>query len=168
MKQALQITVLNKMKFSGLPSHKLCLKVIAIVIFIRNLGSKDGLCNGTRLKVLKLNKHNIKAEIITGDKSGNIVHIPKIHLDTTENSSLPFILTRKQFPLVLAFAMTITKSQGQRFDTVGLYLAKPLFSHGQLYVVLSRCKNPDNLYIQNDLNDSNFIENIVWTEIFEN
>ncbi|KAI9922282.1 hypothetical protein PsorP6_000562 [Peronosclerospora sorghi] len=44
----------------------------------------------------------------------------------------------EQFPLQLAFAMTINKAQGQKMDTVGIHLPEPVFTHGQLYVVLSR------------------------------
>ena len=63
--------------------------------------------------------------------------------------------------------MTINKSQRQSFDYVGLYIKKKLFSHGQLYVALSRCKNPKNIYIQNNLENSLEIENIVWEEILD-
>ena len=84
----------------------------AIVMLIRNLSITDGLCNGTRLKITKLFKYNTEAEIITGENKGNKVLIPRITLNTCETSSLPFILYRKQFPIVLAFAITINKSQG--------------------------------------------------------
>ena len=74
----------------------------AIVMLIRNLSINDGLCHGTRLKIIRLFKYNIEAEIITGEKSGNKVFIPRITLSTVESSSLPFIVNRKQFPIVLA------------------------------------------------------------------
>lgn len=49
---------------------------------------------------------------------------------------LPFQMQRKQFPVVVSFAMSINKRQGQSLRQVGLYLPKPIFTHGQLYVAL--------------------------------
>lgn len=122
------------------------------------------------MKILKLFKFNIKAEIISGDESkrGNVAFIPRITLNTGEHSKFPFILYRKQYPIVVAFVITINKSQGQSFEKVGLYIHRPLFSHGQLYVALSRATNPENIFIENKLNNENFIENVVWEEIFHN
>ena len=125
------------------------------------------MCNGTRLKVTKLFQYNIEAEIVTGENIGKKVFIPRITLNTGESSSLPFILYRKQFPITIAFCMTINKSQGQSFDYVGLYIKRPLFSHGQLYVALSRCRNPKNIYIQNELENSSEIENVVWKKVLD-
>lgn len=62
--------------------------------------------------------------------------------------------------------MTINKSQGQSFDVVGLFIRKPLFSHGQLYVALSRSRNSKKIYIENKSDNLSEICNIVWTEIF--
>jgi ATP-dependent DNA helicase PIF1 len=53
----------------------------------------------------------------------------------------PFELHRPQFPVRLAFAMTINKSQGQLLGTVGLDLRDPVFAHGQFYVGVSRGTN---------------------------
>jgi ATP-dependent exoDNAse (exonuclease V) alpha subunit len=51
-----------------------------------------------------------------------------------------------QFPVRLAFTMTINKAQGQSVKWVGLILWTPVFSHGQLYVALSRCTHPESVY----------------------
>jgi hypothetical protein len=57
------------------------------------------------------------------------------------DANLPFILERKQFPVRLAYFMTINKSQGQTFQKLGIYLPSPVFSHGQLYVAFSTARS---------------------------
>jgi len=45
-------------------------------------------------------------------------------------SPWPFKYIRRQFLIIVSYAMTINKSQGQTLDSVGLYLPKSVFSHG--------------------------------------
>ena len=54
----------------------------------------------------------------------------------------------KQYPLKLAWAVTIHKSQGQTFDKVVLDIGSGTFSHGQLYVALSRCVTFEGLILK--------------------
>jgi len=131
---------INSLTLSGMPPHVLNLKVGCIVMLLRNLSLKDGLCNGTRLIVRNLRDNVIDGEILTGISVGNRVLIPRVTLSPND-TNLPFQLKRIQFPLRLSYALTINKAQGQTFDKVAIYLQRPCFSHGQLYVAFSRAKS---------------------------
>jgi ATP-dependent DNA helicase PIF1 len=115
-------------------------------MLLRNLNPKKGLCNGTRLIVKALRNNFIEAEIMSETNKGAIVNIPRIILSPSD-TTLPFILRRTQFPIIPAYAITINKSQGQTFERVGIYLNEPVFTHGQLYVALSRARNQENVKI---------------------
>ena len=65
--------------------------------------------------------------------------------DTGKNACFPSMLYRNQFPIYLAFAITINKSQGQDFENLGLCIFKPIFSHGELYVALSTPREESKL-----------------------
>ncbi len=136
---------LHSINPSGFPPHRLRLKVGAPIIMLRNLNQAKRLCNGTRLIVRKLGVRVLEAEIISGDNVGTVVMIPRIVLRTGENNSY-FCFQRRQFPVRLAYAMTINKSQGQTMKRVGIYLPRPgVFGHGHLYVVVSRVSSRDGL-----------------------
>ncbi|KAI3914985.1 hypothetical protein MKW98_020532 [Papaver atlanticum] len=161
---------LNKHEESGIASHKLTLKLGVPIMLLRNLNQVDGLCNGTRLIVTQLNKTVIEAEILTGPGVGNTVFIPRIVM-TTPETSLPFILHRRQFPARVCYAMTINKSQGQSLPNVSVYLENPVFSHGQLYVAVSRTTRQQGLKIlikKNGNEPEGCTQNVVYKEIFEN
>ena len=72
--------------------------------------------------------------------------IPHILMHTTEGE-LPWIVGRKQFPIRLCFAMTVNKSQSQSLDTVDIDLRSPAFTHGQLYIALSRITDVSRLCV---------------------
>lgn len=155
---------LNSLNPSGLPPFKLELKVGCPIMLLRNIAPKDGLCNGTRLMVMRCAPRIIEAKILNGDKAGTLVFIPRISL-TPSSSEFPFKMKRRQFPVRLAYAMTINKSQGQSVKYVGVDLRTPIFSHGQLYVALSRCtaSNRINVLLPQDGLDST--TNIVYPEV---
>ncbi|KAG5549497.1 hypothetical protein RHGRI_014734 [Rhododendron griersonianum] len=75
------------------------------------------------------------------------------------------MITRRQFPIRLAYAMTINKSQGQSINFVGIDLRTPVFSHGQLYVALTRCRSNDRTSILLSNDASRSTTNIVYPEV---
>ncbi|XP_021990917.1 uncharacterized protein LOC110887647 [Helianthus annuus] len=157
--------VLNGLKVSGLPNHRLALKVGVPVMLLRNIDQQNGLCNGTRLQVKKKYNRVIEAEIISGGNIGTRTYIPRISLIPSDKK-IPFEFQRRQFPLAVCFAMTI---KGQSLSRVGLYLKQPVFTHGQLYVALSRVKTRQGvklLILDNDGKPTNKTTNVVYKEVF--
>lgn len=162
------VEYLNSINMSGLPKHELKLKTGTVVMLMRNLNQVVGLCNGTRMIVTKCNKNTIECETLCGTNVGIKHLIPRIDMQPSD-SKWPFNFSRLQFPLQICFAMTINKSQGQSLETVGLYLPRPVFSHGQFYVAVSRVTSSKGLHILivSDYGTStNITSNIVYKEVF--
>ncbi|KAG3027022.1 hypothetical protein PC123_g5738 [Phytophthora cactorum] len=165
--------VLHTVKINGIPPHKLTLKKGTPIMMMRNLNPDLGLCNGTRLRIVELKPHVIHTTIMTGERQRQHVLIPRIDfISDGEAREFSFRLRRKQFPVQPAFAMTISKAQGQTVQNLGLYLPTPCFSHGQLYVALSRVTSRSKFkalieYPQLEEKDGVYTDNIVYRQIFE-
>lgn len=153
------VEFINSLKPSGLPYHKLILRVGTPVMLLRNLKPPQ-LCNGTRLKVKALHRNVVEATILTGCAQGETVFVPRIPLIPND---LPFEFKRIQFPLKVCFAMTINKSQGQTLKFAGIDLRENCFSHGQFYVACSRVSSPSSLIIL--ANSNRLAKNVVYKEV---
>jgi ATP-dependent DNA helicase PIF1 len=86
----------------------------------------------------------IEATILNGKFKGEGVLLPRIPMIPTD---MPFEFKSLQFPVRLAFPMTINKAQAQSLQVCGLNLENPCFSHGQLYVACSRVGKPSDLFM---------------------
>ncbi len=115
------VEFLNTLQFNSIANHELELKVGEPILLLRNLNQSIGLCNRTRLIVKRLGQRVIEAQIIIGNNVGKCVFIPCISM-CPSSTDWPFVLRRRQFPVRLAFTITINKSQGQTLDNVGAYL----------------------------------------------
>ena len=164
------VEFLNSLSVGGLPPHYLRLKIGCPIILLRNIDPANGLCNGTRLICKSFQQNVIDAEIAVGQHAGKRIFLPKIPLSPSDDDMFPFKMRRKQFPIRLCFAMTINKAQGQTIQNVGIYLPEPVFSHGQLYVALSRGISRGNTKVLVKLNDKSngddvYTSNVVYKEV---
>src|SRR6202050_3235161 len=142
--QPYPVEYLNSLNASGLPLARLALKPRSPLMLLRNLDASNGLCNGTHMILLRIKPHVLECRILGGD--GKTVFIPRMSIEPTEGD-VHIPLSCCQFPVCLAFAMTINKSQGQSVQNVGLDLRTSVFSHGQLYVALSQCASVSRIKV---------------------
>ena len=159
---------LNSLSPTGLPNHRLFIKQGMPLMLMRNLNPKMGLCNGTRLIFQKIHRnHLLECKIVGGEYRNRVVLIPRITL-RPKDREYPFEWSRRQFPVRVAFAMTINKSQGQTLQNVGVWLKDSCFAHGQLYVCMSRVGSPKNLKFaipQLDSSKRYLTSNVVFKEV---
>ena len=126
-----------------LPLHSLELKVGATMSMTMNLSVRDKLTNNTPVEVLECRKSLIIVKNLHTGTRHAIPRIPQVR----KIKGTCIEIKRRQFPLRLKYAMTVNKSQGQTLGRCVFDTRTQPFSHGQLYVALSRVPRPELLRI---------------------
>jgi ATP-dependent DNA helicase PIF1 len=152
--------VTGKFEKSAYPTDaSLKLKKGAQIILIKNDPDKRWV-NGTLAKVVALSKDSIVVDINGSTYDVPVVKWQKIEYSYNEDEDKiedEVIGGFAQYPIKLAWAITIHKSQGQTFDNVIIDLGHGAFTHGQLYVALSRCTCLDGIRLKRPVNQGDII-----------
>lgn len=141
------------------------LKLSAQVMFVKNDPERK-FVNGTIGKIVKLEPTAIT--VLVEERSGERKYIDvepltweilkyKIDDETSTRIDTEVIGTFTQYPLKLAWAITIHKSQGKTFDRVVIDLGYGAFEHGQTYVAFSRCRTLEGIVLKQLLRPQDII-----------
>lgn len=134
-------------KYSNI-ERTLTLKIGAQVMCTRNLSIEMGIVNGTIARVedfiwdSEIKEYKIKLKL----SSGQYFSMPKTTF-LCEKFSADDEIGIRQYPLILAWAVSIHKSQGLTLECAEMDIGKSIFEYGQSYVALSRVKSLEGLYL---------------------
>jgi ATP-dependent exoDNAse (exonuclease V) alpha subunit len=141
--------------------HPLALKRGAQVMFLKN-HPQGWWVNGTLGIIASLGPDHVSVEVpgwvepLQVDKTQ--WESVRYTLDPVTGKLLPKPVGRfMQFPLKLAWAMTIHKSQGKTFERVIIDMGKGAFAHGQTYVALSRCTTLEGIKLRRPLTERDLL-----------
>ncbi len=135
------------------------LKMGAQVMFVKNDVNKE-FVNGTIGKIVYLDPETIRVEIIDPKAAVKVIEVEKatweilrykLSADDAASLETEVLGAFEQYPLRLAWAITIHKSQGKTFDQVLIDLQGGAFEHGQTYVALSRCRTLEGVALRHKL-----------------
>lgn len=137
-------------------------KIGAQVMFVKN--HKEGLWyNGTIGKIIGIEVFDGSDIIIVEDEYGDI---KKVSMEKWENYKyvIEFDRPKKkivgefyQYPLILAWAITIHKSQSKTYENIFIDFGRGMFAAGQAYVALSRCKTLEGVHLSRPIRKNDII-----------
>ncbi len=166
LKSMLTSDLLNRYNHSGVPPYNLILKEGDICIVLRKLVAKK-LPNNSIVKVIKITQFSITEQTI-GCNPIRII-IPRICFKFKLPYGNSYSMLRKQFPLRLAYAMTLNKVQGQEADSLLFDTRNAPFAMSHTYVGFSRVRKALSIAIfcnrKDILHDAPTITNIIYPEL---
>ncbi len=156
-----QASVAQKFDEKEYPNDlSLALKKGAQIMMIKNDIEKKRWVNGTIGFIQDLTESMVTVNI-DGEVHEVLRHkwekIQYVFNEEEDRIEPEVIGTFEQFPLKLAWAITIHKSQGQTFDEVVIDIGNGAFAHGQLYVALSRCTKLEGIRLKKKIRTSDMI-----------
>ncbi|MCX8480940.1 MAG: AAA family ATPase, partial [Sediminibacterium sp.] len=134
------------------------LKIGAEVMMLKNdQGENPTYFNGTKAKITKLDLDSVEVQIKDKLYTIKIANWQQFNYKLNNQGKIEkyIELEMEQFPVKLAKAITIHKSQGLTFDNIGIdFDNKSAFAHGQLYVAFSRCKTFAGITVLNEIKNN--------------
>jgi ATP-dependent DNA helicase PIF1 len=116
------------------------------LIMLRQNDPEGRWVNGTTGLIEKISEDALSVRVLSGRNAGDIFQVVMAEFTLLNAEGAP-VVTAKNFPVSLAWAMTIHKAQGTSLDRMQVDL-RGLWEPGQAYVALSRAKNSNELYVE--------------------
>jgi hypothetical protein len=135
-----QVDFIERFDTPDLPVHRLVLFAGDALVLLRNLDTRVGLAKGRRCSVKQLRQRTIVVEFDDGSERT----LARIPMEKVTNGMK---FQRWQIPVRLMFAGTVHRSQGMTLARAVVDYRSQYWEHGQLYVALSRVRNPRDLCI---------------------
>ncbi len=151
------------------------LKLSAQVMFVKNDPERQ-FVNGTIGKIVKLEDDQITVLVEERNRPPQYIKVQpltweilKYKADSAQPEKIETetVGTFTQYPLKLAWAITIHKSQGKTFDKVIIDLGKGAFEHGQTYVALSRCRTLEGIILKKPVRPQDVITDPKIVEFYQ-
>lgn len=148
--------------------QSLRLKLGAQIMLLKNDPERQYV-NGTIGKIIRMEEEALSILIHEGEESEKTIKVEKTDWEILRYKSSPdnpeqieseVVGTFTQFPVKLAWAITIHKSQGKTFDKVIVDLGRGAFEHGQTYVALSRCRTLEGIALKQPIRPSDIITDV--------
>ena len=146
----------------------------AQVMFVRNDLEERQFVNGTIGKITQLTEKSIVVETETAEGKIRRIEVSRAEWEIIRYKGGPtggleteVVGSFSQYPLRLAWAITIHKSQGKTFDRVLIDLGGGAFEHGQLYVALSRCRTLEGVVLRQRIRPQDVITDDRVVEFYE-